>query len=112
MRLIALALALLLSGCASMPKSEVYSAGCAALDITTTAVALNDGATEANPFVIDGYEVASLVVTSTLAHWGIRHWAEKAYHNQGKAAPWWLGYGSYRCALATWNINQILEAQP
>lgn len=102
-------LLLALTGCASMPKSEWYAAGCAALDLGTTAYALDHGATEVNPLAVDGYEVASLVVFSAVAHWGIHRWVKRTYHNQGKAAPWWLGYGSYRCAIGAWNLDQIIE---
>ena len=79
---------------------------CAGLDIASTAYALGNGAEELNPLAIEGYEVASLILFSATAHWAIRHWTKKTYHDKGKAAPWWLGYGSYRCALAGWNLSQ------
>ena len=105
MRIFAMLLVFLM-GCSSMGGPELYSASCAGLDIASTAYALGNGAEELNPLAIEGYEVASLILFSATAHWAIRHWTKKTYHDKGKAAPWWLGYGSYRCALAGWNLSQ------
>lgn len=106
----ALALILMLTvGCATTPKSEYFAMGCAAADLVTTAYALDQGATEANPLAVDGYEVASLALFSVLTHLGLRHLSKRKYHNPGKAAPWWLGVGSYRCTLAAWNLSEVNE---
>jgi hypothetical protein len=84
-----LALVLMFStGCASMQKSEMFAAGCAGLDIATTAYALDNGATEMNPLAVDGYEVASLVVFSAAAHWGLGKALDRVYATKGKKAPW------------------------
>ena len=98
---------ILLSGCTTT-RPERTAAGCAALDVASTAYAMENGASETNP-LYSGMDTAQVVITSTLLsvgmHYALKHLAKRTNTNQ------WFSFGPYaglRCAAGLHNIGEVM----
>ncbi len=98
MRWLSFILILSLLGCASMPFEEKLVIGCTLADLGTTAIGVEKGYVETNPFFKD-----EPVLYGALASLGIHYLLKKL----DPPKPAWLAYGSIRCAAAAYNLEKI-----
>lgn len=94
-----------LAGCVTT-RPEQTAGACAALDIVSTAYALEQGATETNS-LYKGMDTYQVVMTSALLsvgmHYALKHLAKRTNTNQ------WLSFGPYagiRCAAGMYNLGE------
>lgn len=98
MRWLSFILALLLLGCSSVRPSEKFAIGCAALDVGTTGIGIEQGLQEANPIMAD-----RPIIYGVAASVGL-HYLLRALD-----APdwtWWL-YGGMRCSAGVYNLGEF-----
>ena len=108
----ALAVALLLTGCASMTTAEKAYIGVVAADVATTAVGLSRGLEEQNPILrggSDGETLARAVVLNAGLYWLMHNWIDKRTTAMQK--KYWRFVFVFRAPAVGWNVYQIAEAK-